>query len=319
LCTFLLLLLLLLLLADTHITLHWQVVNTGNTRLRALTVTPSWAATHTTSSCTYAAPDTATTYTLGTDVAVGKTVVCSRQFLFTQDEMELSATKQLSIAAAATATDAAVAVTIDSAPAAVDVPVTIDPSLIVNVDGTSCTMPYKAGNASVCRVVVTNDGNIRVDNVAVHGDSNTCSKALMTPGETFICSMQRAMTQEEYEAGWFKMTATNVTGAARGPTPLPGIPGDSAVVGVTNLTQVRILDVQAVANRNQVFKAGKLAIRAVTITLYIDHTFFIGMQGSDCGWLFGFKPDMRAAHLLTCRCAACSLHGFRLNPLVDIC
>jgi hypothetical protein len=256
----------LLLPADTHIMLHWQVANTGNTRLRALIVTPSWAATEvaaTASTCTYAAPDTAVAYTLGTDVAVGKTVVCSMQFLFTQDELELGAMKQLSITAAATATDTPVAVTIDTPPAAVNIPVTIDPSMTVNVDGTSCTMPYKAGNASVCRVVVANDGNMRVDNVVVHGDSNTCSKALMTPGETFICSMQRVMSQDEYDVGWFKLTATNVTGDARGPTPLPGIPGDSAVVGVTNLTQVPILDVQAVANRNQVFKAGKAALRTV--------------------------------------------------------
>jgi hypothetical protein len=254
----------LLLPADTHITLHWQVANTGNTRLRALTVTPSWATevAATTPTCSYASPDTGT-YTLGTDVAVGKTVVCSRQFLFTQDELELGATKQLSIAAAATATDTPVAVTSDSPPATISVDVTIDPSMTVNVDGTSCTMPYKAGNTSVCRVVVTNDGNMRVDNVVVHGDSNTCSKALMTPGETFICSMQRVMSQDEYDVGWFKLTATNVTGDARGPTPLPGIPGDSAVVGVTNLTQVPILDVQAVANRNQVFKAGKAALRTV--------------------------------------------------------
>jgi hypothetical protein len=249
-----------LLPAGTYVTLYWKVANTGNTRLRALTVTPSWAATEvaaTTSSCTYATPDTGS-WTLGTDVAVGKAVECSRQFLFTQDELELGASKSLSIITAATATDAAVAVTIDNAPAAVDIPVLIAPSLTVNVDGTSCTMPYKAGNASVCRVVVTNDGNMRVDNVTVHGDSNTCSKALMAPGETFICSMQRVMDQEEYEAGWFKLTATNVTGAARGPTLLPGIPGDSAVVGLNNLTQVPILDVQAVADKNQVFKAGEL-------------------------------------------------------------
>jgi hypothetical protein len=69
--------------------------------------------------------------------------------------------------------------------------------------------------------------------------------------------MQRVMQQDEYEAGWFKLTAANVTGTARGPTLLPGIPGDSAVVGLTNLTQVPILDVQESADRNQVFKAGE--------------------------------------------------------------
>jgi hypothetical protein len=261
---------LLLLPADTHITLYWKVNNTGNTRLRALTVTPSWAATEaapTTPTCHDTADNT--TFTLGSDVAVGKEVQCNRQFLFTQDELELGATKVLSIAAAANATDAAAAVTIDSLPAPVSVGVLIDPSLTVNVDGTSCTTPYKAGNASVCRVVLSNDGNMRVDNVVLHGDSNTCSKALMAPGETCVCSMQRVMDQEEYEAGWFKLTATNVTGTARGPTLLPGIPGDSAVVGLTNLTQVPILDVQASADRNQVFKAG--AIRPSS-TIFVSAT-----------------------------------------------
>lgn len=249
-----------LLLVGTYITLHWSVNNTGNTRLRSLSVTPSWAATEavaTSPSCTYTAPDDATAYTLGTNVAVDKGVQCSRQFLFTQAELELGAAKLLSIVAVATGTDAAVAVTIDSPPAALSIPVLINPSLTVNVDGTSCTTPYKAGNTSVCRVVLTNDGNMRVDDVVVHGDSNTCSKPLMAPGETCICSMQRVMVQAEFEAGSFRLTATNVTGTARGPNLLPGIPGDSAVAGLTNLTQVPILDVQASADRNQVFKAGE--------------------------------------------------------------
>lgn len=108
-------------------------------------------------------------------------------------------------------------------------------------------------------MVLHNNGNMRIDNVTVYGDSNTCSKALMLPDETFICSMSKMMQQDDYEAGQFTLTATNVTGVAHGPAALPNTPGDTARVGVGNLNQTAILDVEAVTNITDVYRAGKTA------------------------------------------------------------
>lgn len=114
-----------------------------------------------------------------------------------------------------------------------------------------------AGNVSTCAVVITNTGNMRIDNVAVTGDDNTCSKSLITPGELFVCSMSRTMNQSNFEAGQFVLTADGVNGTARGPTPLPVTAGKSVKVATPGLVQTPLLDVEVTTNITQVHKAGK--------------------------------------------------------------
>jgi hypothetical protein len=111
---------------------------------------------------------------------------------------------------------------------------------------------------------VYNAGNMRVDNVAVLGDSNNCSKALMSPDETLLCSMSRQLVQSEYEQGIFTLRATNISGTARGPTPLPAVEADVSDSVQPNITQRPQLNVSLVASRTEVYKAGDIVQYTIT-------------------------------------------------------
>lgn len=142
---------------------------------------------------------------------------------------------------------------------------------------TWCYTPYlllpcagsSAGNVSTCEVVVTNTGNVRIENVNVTGDDNTCSKSLMAPSELFVCSMSRTMMQSDFEAGKFLLTADGVTGAARGPTPLPVTANDSAQVATPGLNQTPLLDVEVTTNITQVHKAGKGRTQVESVLIHL--------------------------------------------------
>lgn len=121
-----------------------------------------------------------------------------------------------------------------------------------------------AGAPATCPVVLRNQGNMRVVNVSVLGDSNTCSKPLMAPDETLFCNMSRVLVQSEYEHGAFTLRATNISGAAHGPLALPS---DSAYVSSTvqpTLLQVPELNVSVAVNRTTVYKAGDTVLYTIT-------------------------------------------------------
>lgn len=59
--------------------------------------------------------------------------------------MELGAAKLLQLAVAAHSTDGELATQLDGPVPSITVPVSINPSMTIDVDGTHCTTPYKAG------------------------------------------------------------------------------------------------------------------------------------------------------------------------------
>jgi hypothetical protein len=105
---------------------------------------------------------------------------------------------------------------------------------------------------------------MRVDNVAVLGDSNNCSKALMAPDETLLCSISRKLVQSEYEQGSFTLRATNISGTARGPIPLPAVETDVSDSVQLKIAQAPQLNVSLVANRTEVYRAGETVQYTIT-------------------------------------------------------
>lgn len=105
---------------------------------------------------------------------------------------------------------------------------------------------------------------MRIDTVALLGDSNNCSKALMAPEETLYCAVTRALVQREYEQGAFTLTATNISGTARGPTPMPADSADVSDAVSPTLDQVPQLNVSLAVNRTQVYKAGDSVLYTIT-------------------------------------------------------
>lgn len=105
---------------------------------------------------------------------------------------------------------------------------------------------------------------MRITSVAVLGDSNNCSKALMAPDETLNCSMSRKLVQSEYEQGSFTLRAANISGTALGPTPLPHAAADVTSTVQPLLTQVPQLNASLAVNRTKVYKAGDTVLYTIT-------------------------------------------------------
>jgi hypothetical protein len=112
-------------------------------------------------------------------------------------------------------------------------------------------------------VELRNSGNMRLDNVAVTGDDNDCNIALLDPNTTASCSMTRALTQDDFDAGLAELSATAATASPRGPvTALTSVSVDSAIVP---LNQTAAMDLSADVNQSYVAAAGEGVI--VTFTL----------------------------------------------------
>lgn len=107
-------------------------------------------------------------------------------------------------------------------------------------------------------------GTMRIANISLLGDSNTCSKSLMAPDETLFCNMSRVLVQSEYEAGLFTLRANNISGKAYGPVVLPTDPADVSDVVHPNLTQMPELNVSVAVNRTKVYQAGDTVLYTIT-------------------------------------------------------
>lgn len=144
-------------------------------------------------------------------------------------------------------------------------------------------MPHvcPAGSVATCPVVLKNAGNMRVDNVAVLGDTNDCSKALMAPDETLFCTISRQVVQAEYEAGTFTLHATGINGTAKGPVTLPSLPADVTDSITPTLTQLPQLATTMVANVTNVNTAGDTVLYTITA---VRHGSGGKSQGAGGAW-----------------------------------
>jgi hypothetical protein len=152
-----------------------------------------------------------------------------------------------------------------------------------------------AGNVT-CAVEVRNSGNMRLDNVAVTGDNNDCNIVLLEPDTTARCSMTRALTQDNFDAGMATLAASGVTATPRGPvTALASMPSDIAAVP---LNQTAAMDLSANANQSYVAAAGE----SVRITFVLGNTGSVTLRNLQLvvsPALSGLTCDVNSATLLS--------------------
>lgn len=61
-----------------------------------------------------------------------------------------------------------------------------------------------SGGVLTCNLTATNTGNVRLTNIAVHGDAVSCAVAspdLLWPGANLTCTLSRTLTQDDFELG----------------------------------------------------------------------------------------------------------------------
>jgi hypothetical protein len=122
-------------------------------------------------------------------------------------------------------------------------------------------------------VELRNSGNMRLADVAVIGDDNDCNVALLEPNSTASCSMTRALTQDDFDAGLAELSAAAASATPRGPvTALVTIPSDSAVVP---LNQTAAMDLSANVNQSYVAAAGE----GVIVTFTLGNTGSVTLRG----------------------------------------
>lgn len=156
-----------------------------------------------------------------------------------------------------------------------------------------------AGANATCPVVLKNSGNMRIDAVALLGDSNNCSKALMAPDESLYCAMTRALVQSEYEQGSFTLRATSISGIARGPTPMPADPADVSDAVSLTLDQVPQLNVSLAVNRTRVYKAGDSVLYTITaVSVCCSEGLEVWFGGGHNHLLLGAHVHVHAWHCM---------------------
>jgi hypothetical protein len=122
-------------------------------------------------------------------------------------------------------------------------------------------------------VELRNSGNMRLANVAVDGDANDCSFALLEPSGVARCSMTRTLTQDAFDAGLVTLDAAAATANPRGPvTALVSIPSDSAAMP---LNQTAAMDLSASVNQSYVAAAGD----AVRVSFTLGNTGSVTLRG----------------------------------------
>jgi hypothetical protein len=192
-------------------------------------------------------------------------MTCTSIFEFTQDILEMD-DKTFSAAVTSPTLLLKSGVTNDTVTATDKIVVVAEaPSLNVDVMAPDCTKPARMPGSAACPVTITNTGNMRVVNISVNGEPNTCKASLLWPNEVFNCTMTRVLTQEDFEAGLTTLQATSVDSFALGPkSTLDNTPSDTATVVLLNRTAA--LDLQLTADKASVSAAGDVVTYTVVIT-----------------------------------------------------
>lgn len=116
----------------------------------------------------------------------------------------------------------------------------------------------------VCPVVVNNTGNVRVVDISVQGDTNNCTSGQLAPGEHLDCFMWRTLTEADFANSTFSLTATGLTGTAKGAVALPALPASTAEVARPGAL-VALLSVATQANTSTVSKAGQAVLYTIIL------------------------------------------------------
>ncbi|KAF6254424.1 hypothetical protein COO60DRAFT_1642347 [Scenedesmus sp. NREL 46B-D3] len=209
--------------------------------------------------CTRSGTDTPFT---GDDVLqLDEAITCIGAFTYSQDDLE--ADDKLMIVTATTKT-ANGTYSFDSNTHAVAPVNTPAMSIAILLD--RCVAPTKALTANgnlTCPILFTNNGNTRLAGVSLQDHAAECFSALMSPGETYTCSVALRSTRAMFEAATFPLSFAGVA-APRGRTATLAAP--AVDTGSVALVQDRRLLVSSAVTPSLVNFTGTIATYVYTIT-----------------------------------------------------
>ncbi|KAF8072463.1 olpB [Scenedesmus sp. PABB004] len=229
--------------AGAVVRLRVTAINAGNIELRNVSVAvPGLSGRD--GACTLKGAAASVALPLGV-LPVGSELACEGSFTFTQALLEAGdRTFAAGASAANLGSDGSAALV--EAPASVRVAVSASPHLAVDVDGPSCTRPARMPGAVTCPVLLTNPGNVGLNNVTLTtagGATNDCTVAVLEPRGSALCSVVLQLSQADFDLGAVLLNATAGSASPRGPVrDLPPVSPDWAVV---QLNQSAALDLSA--------------------------------------------------------------------------
>jgi hypothetical protein len=155
-----------------------------------------------------------------------------------------------------------------------------------------------AGERAQCVTELRNTGNMVLSSIKVDGDFNNCPTAELKPGAAAYCTVSRASTQDEFDAGSLTLSVTQASAKWRSSLDLPAdvaaAAKDSAVV---LLNRSAALDVAVTGDRTYATTPGEkvpVAVRVTnigTIRLGSLKVSAPGLQALSCGTATILEPN----------------------------
>lgn len=195
-------------------------------------------------------------------LAPGASEICVTTYTVTQADLDAGGT--LSNTATGTGTPPGSTTTVPSPPSTVGVPFTQSPGLSL-VKSASPTSPdsFRAGEDITYTFVVTNTGNVTINDVTVQEGQFTgtgtlpapdCPPGPLAPGAQLVCTTSYTVTQADVDAGKITNSATT-TGTPPGTGTIPPVSPPSEVTVPTPpapaVTMVKTSDVQSISHAGQ--------------------------------------------------------------------
>lgn len=221
------------------ITYNILVTNTGNITLTNVTVSD------------IPDPIVSCTPANGSSLAPAATMSCTATHTVTQGNID-----------SGSYTDTATATSTETDPVSATASVTFPPAPALDVTKTqTSTGPYAVGQTITYSIVVTNTGNITLNNVNVSDISavvGTCTPAngsSLAPGASMTCAATHVVLQSDIDSGVYDNTATGTSGSLT----------DSASVQVT-FTQNPALDISKTVTSVGPYAAGGTITYSIVVT-----------------------------------------------------
>ena len=258
------------------ITYTFVVTNTGNVTLTGVAVNDPLLGSTPPAGCSWAT------------LAAGALVSCTATYSVTQADLDKGSVTNAATVAGNPPTGGPTDGT-DT----VTTPATQEPSLTILKTADAPKMPA-VGQPINYTFLVTNNGNVTVDNVTVTDPKagltlTGCSLGTLAPGDSTTCTGTYTVTQPDVDAG----SITN-TASVTGDTPSGGTPGDDSTVTVTSdgapsIQLVKTASLTGVAKAGDtmtytfdVTNTGNLTLTGVTVT---DPMSGLTLDGCDFGTL----------------------------------
>ena len=216
-------------------------------------------------------------------LAPGASETCTTSYTVTQADLDRGGT--LSNTATGTGTPPGSNTSVPSTPSTVDVPVAQSPALsLVKSASPSSPDSFRAGQDITYSFVVTNTGNVTIDNVSIQESQFTgtgtlpapnCPPGALAPGTRSVCTAVYTVTQADVDAGKITNKAT-ATGTPPGVGTPPVSPPSEVTVPTPPapaVTMVKTADLQSISHAGQtitytftITNTGNVTVTDPTIT-----------------------------------------------------